>query len=225
MNFDKTYYDTLNSIQPINEGKFKSLVASGLMAGSVASGANLPNPQTQNPPTQTHTVQQSHSDDAIVRYISKFTKNAEASGRARLTAYTCPTGHLTIGYGTNIESTHNANELKRMGYTVSAVRRKAQNISKPDAERLLEFGLRVAIADAKQFLPNFDSQPIVVKGILTDMAYNLGLTKLNKFEDMREALMNYDYSKASDEMVDSLWYDQVGTRSKKLANLMRKVRR
>lgn len=57
------------------------------------------------------------------------------------------------------------------------------------------------------------------------MAFNLGLTKLNKFVEMRKALLKGDYNKAADEMIDSKWYNQVGNRSKRLVDMMRSAAR
>ena len=60
---------------------------------------------------------------------------------------------------------------------------------------------------------------------LVDMAFNLGLTKLNKFEKMKEGLMNNDYQTAADEMVDSLWYNQVQSRGPRMVDVMRSAAR
>ena len=42
---------------------------------------------------------------------------------------------------------------------------------------------------------------------------------------MREALLEGDYNKAADEMIDSKWYNQVGNRSKTLVKMMRSAAR
>jgi lysozyme len=55
------------------------------------------------------------------------------------------------------------------------------------------------------------------------MAFNLGLTKLNKFEKMKAALGQNDYSRAADEMVDSNWYKQVKSRGPRTVALMRQA--
>ena len=56
---------------------------------------------------------------------------------------------------------------------------------------------------------------------LVDMSFNLGLTKLNKFEKMKAGLMNNDYNVAADEMIDSKWYKQVKDRGPRMVNVMR----
>ena len=47
------------------------------------------------------------------------------------------------------------------------------------------------------------------------------MTKLNKFVEMKKGLMNNDYNKAADEMVDSNWYKQVKSRGPRMVQVMR----
>ena len=61
----------------------------------------------------------------------------------------------------------------------------------------------------------------VRRGVVLDMLFNLGLPRFRGFRDMISALMRDDYETAADEMLDSLWSDQVKGRSQKLANMMR----
>jgi hypothetical protein len=42
---------------------------------------------------------------------------------------------------------------------------------------------------------------------------------------MKQGLMNNDYQTAADEMVDSLWYDQVKSRGPRMVKLMRSAAR
>ena len=46
--------------------------------------------------------------------------------------------------------------------------------------------------------------------ILTNMAYNMGATGLNKFDELRKALQNRDYEKAGEEMMNSDWAKSAG---------------
>lgn len=57
-------------------------------------------------------------------------------------------------------------------------------------------------------------QPVNVRLILTDMAYNIGLAGLWNFKKMLAAMKAYDYPKAAKELKDSLYYTQTGRRSK-----------
>lgn len=54
-----------------------------------------------------------------------------------------------------------------------------------------------------------------------DMAFNLGWPKFALFKRMRAALGEHAYSRAADEMVNSNWYKQVGTRPEAPVGMMR----
>lgn len=209
--FNTTYQQHLDSI---DEGAFKSLATAGLLASTGLDTSAMG--QTETP---THTVMRA-PDSVIINSIIDFTKMAEESGRYKSRAYKCPEGKWTIGYGTNIEERHNAKNLERLGYNVKRLIRGEERITKEDADRLLYWGLEQAISDARQFLPNFDEQPLRVKSILTDMAYNLGINRLNSFRNFKESLINKDYSRAKTEMINSLWFRQVGNRSRRLVKMM-----
>lgn len=59
------------------------------------------------------------------------------------------------------------------------------------------------------------------KGVLLNMAFNLGFTGLMGFRNMYQALEVRDYERAAAEMEDSRWARQVGARADRLAKQMR----
>ena len=61
--------------------------------------------------------------------------------------------------------------------------------------------------------------------VILNMAFNLGLTRLQKFKKMIAALRIRDYETAAIEMKDSKWYNQVGSRAKRLTGQMRTGKR
>ena len=79
--------------------------------------------------------------------------------------------------------------------------------------------------DVKQAMDDYETLGLeldgVRRGVLVDMLFNLGLTKLLGFVKMLDALRAGDYTKASLEMKDSDWYGQVKSRAVKLAEMMR----
>lgn len=112
--------------------------------------------------------------------------------------YKCPTGHLTIGYGHNLE----------------------RGISKEVAELLLMQDIEIALKQVKnvfQFWPKLTDARLFV---LVDMCYNLGLTNLGGFKKMIAALQAGDYTKAAKEMLNSKWAAQVGRRAVENARMM-----
>lgn len=112
--------------------------------------------------------------------------------------YKCPTGHLTIGYGHNLEN----------GITLEM----AEFILKRDletAERAVKdaFPWWWKLADARQF-------------VLVDMAFNMGLAGLKGFKKMLAAMEQGDYQTAAKEMLASKWAAQVGHRAVENARMM-----
>jgi len=107
-------------------------------------------------------------------------------------------GYLTIGFGRNLD---------------------AKGISKEEGEYLLMNDLDEAF-ELLFDKPYFNKLSEVRKKVLLDMAYNLG-SKFFQFKKMIAALKEDNYDKAADEMLDSLWAEQVGKRAKRLALMMR----
>ena len=130
-------------------------------------------------------------------------------------------GKRTIGIGFNLDELSNRKKAEAVGLNVQDMLSGKKTLSDKEIKMLYNESIKQAANDANAFLPKAGKQPPVVQKVLIDMAFNLGLTKLNKFEKMREALLEGDYNKAADEMIDSKWYNQVGDRSKRLVKMMR----
>ena len=59
------------------------------------------------------------------------------------------------------------------------------------------------------------------KLVVASMVHNLGMAKFQKFVKTNEALADHDWEKAADEMLDSNWAEQVASRARRLAKMMR----
>ncbi|GIV82226.1 MAG: lysozyme [Anaerolineae bacterium] len=116
----------------------------------------------------------------------------------RLRPYRDTTGHLTIGYGRNLD---------------------AKGISQAEAEFLLANDFEQAVRDARS-LVDLDALDDVRAAVLVDMAFNLGRRRLSGFRRMLEALHQGDWPRAAYEMRDSLWAQQVKTRAFELSMMM-----
>ena len=81
----------------------------------------------------------------------------------------------------------------------------------------------IAVNDAEQVVDDLYSHPDDVIRVLVNMAFNIGRPRLSQFKKMLAAVENKDYKTASQEMIDSRWYNQVGRRSVELAEMMRKA--
>ena len=114
----------------------------------------------------------------------------------------------TIGYGTT----------RILGKAVSM---NDPDISKEDARIFLRAELFQAMMDAQQIIFRFDELNSARQELLSNMAYNLGMTGLSGFKKMIVALTRLDYDIAAEEMLDSKWAKQVGPRATRLADVMR----
>ncbi|MCI7536560.1 MAG: glycoside hydrolase family protein [Elusimicrobiaceae bacterium] len=114
--------------------------------------------------------------------------------------YKCPTGHLTIGYGHNLE----------------------HGISKEAAEFILQEDLARAERAVKNSFPWWWKLDDARQFVLVDMAFNMGLAGLKGFKKMLAAVEQGDYQTAAKEMLDSKWAAQVGRRAVELSKIMEK---
>lgn len=109
-------------------------------------------------------------------------------------------GKLTIGVGHNIED---------------------NGLDDPAIEIQLKIDINRALEDCEMLFPNFYSISENRQRVLANMAFNLGYDRLKSFKKLAQAVYNEDFNIAADEMLDSKWAGQVGTRAIELAELMR----
>lgn len=69
--------------------------------------------------------------------------------------------------------------------------------------------------------PELYQHPDDVQNILTEMVFQMGVSGVGKFKNMRKAVENKDYTRAADEMLDSRWAKQTPNRAKRLSDRMR----
>ncbi len=107
-------------------------------------------------------------------------------------------GFWTVGYGTKLP------------------------ITEAEGELLLRHRLEKMTDRLKERVPYFDDLPEEIKGVLLDMAYNLGVDGLLRFKRMWAAIERRDWEKMALEMQNSLWYRQVGERAVELVSAVEK---
>ena len=117
----------------------------------------------------------------------------------KLKPYHCTAGKLTIGVGRNIED---------MG------------ITEDEAIYMLRNDVARFAAELASIKPIVKSLDDVRYYVLLNMAFNLGINRLMKFEKMWQAIESGQYLEAALEMQDSRWCEQVGGRCTELAELM-----
>jgi GH24 family phage-related lysozyme (muramidase) len=96
-------------------------------------------------------------------------------------------------------------------------------ISKERADELFKQDLEICIDNCKKAFLNFDKMKEELQLIIANMMFNLGITKFKKFENLIAAINKKNYSKAADEMKDSLWYKETKGRAARLTQEMRNL--
>jgi lysozyme len=79
------------------------------------------------------------------------------------------------------------------------------------------------LSDCEKLYPDFYDLPEEAQQIIANMMFNLGLTRLSKFRNMKKAIDQRNWMKAADEMMDSRWYRQVTNRANRLVERMRSI--
>lgn len=146
--------------------------------------------------------------------LVKLKQSIKKNEGLELKPYLCTKGKLTIGYGRNLEQ---------------------NGITEREAEILLENDLLNLKLELEDKLPIFKKLNNVRRNVLLEMAFQLGTPNLLKFKKTFEYLKNDDYEKASEEMLNSKWHEELKAydmqngkksneplRSEYLANLMKK---
>lgn len=117
----------------------------------------------------------------------------------RLKPYECSAGKTTIGYGRNLTDI---------------------GITKDEAMILLVHDMERAMTDIKRIFPDFSTFSKNRKNALTDMMFNLGMSRFLKFRKMIDAILNGNWPMASNEAQDSRWFVQVGNRGTEIVRLL-----
>ena len=106
-------------------------------------------------------------------------------------------GFWTVGFGTNLDA----------------------GITREQAEALMRCQLD-ANEQALLAFPWFAGLNPVRRGVIENMAYNMGVSDVLGFEDMVAAIEAKDWPEAARQMRASKWAVQVGDRAKVLATIM-----
>lgn len=117
----------------------------------------------------------------------------------KLKAYRDSVGKLTVGYGRNLDD---------------------RGITEEEAGFMLDNDIDAVVADLER-MPLYLGLDPVRQVVLANMAFNMGLPTLLTFSRMLGALADQDWQRAADEMLDSKWARQVGSRADELSELMR----
>ena len=113
--------------------------------------------------------------------------------------YRCTADKLTIGWGRNLDD---------------------RGISVDEAELMFKNDIYSAIRDLMSIFPNLPDMTKNQRVVLVDMMFNLGYNRFKGFKKFIEAIRQNDWETVKLEMKDSVWFQQVGNRGKKLLELL-----
>ena len=122
-------------------------------------------------------------------------------------------GYPTIGNGQRIGPKHASLDMYQF------------EVSEEVAEAWLKDSLNKKIEHCKAF-KRIESalsacrENEVRHSVILAMAYQLGAAGLNGFKQFLGAVINHDWQRAHDEMLDSLWAKQVPNRANRMAGMM-----
>jgi lysozyme len=107
------------------------------------------------------------------------------------------------------------------GHLIGKTEPSVKTISKADAEMLFEADYQVAVSTARSLLFAWEAIGEARRGAMVNMAFNLGFSKLKQFAKTLSHIEGGRYKEAADEMLNSMWAKQVGSRAVELAAQMR----
>lgn len=159
-----------------------------------------------------HAVDNKLSYDDILNLIKKHEG-------VRPRVYKDSLGIPTVGIGFNLLRPDAPAVLNKISANYNDILSGKTELSNQQMQELFNICLKIAYADAKKYIPSFDSLPKNIKLGLLDMSFNLGYGRLSKFVKTREHILNNDYKSAAAELQNSKWAKQVGNRSASIISL------
>lgn len=135
----------------------------------------------------------------------------------RLIAYKDTVGKLTIGVGRNLDDHPlSPTEKKIIGHDA-----RTQAITHNNALLLLDNDIEAVCKVLSQDIPWWKFLDEVRARVLVDLCFNMGIGTLLKFKKFLAELRVNNYTEAANQLKDSTWYKQVGTRGRRLVEMVK----
>ena len=96
-------------------------------------------------------------------------------------------------------------------------------VSEDRVAEAFDSDLQGVLSDCNNLYEDFDDLPEEAQQIIANMMFNMGLTRLSKFRNMKSCVDQRDWMGAGEEMMDSRWYNQVPNRAGRLVNRMKLI--
>jgi lysozyme len=152
--------------------------------------------------------------------INEFIKMVAKHEGIVLEPYKDSLGISTIGIGRNLEDRGITDgELEYIGKTMEEVLEKG--LTEEEAYYLCMNDIAIVEKELLDRKPIVNQLNDVRQMVLVDMAFNMGVPRLMKFKNMWMAIEKVNYPLACEEMIDSRWANQVGSRAMKLSLAMK----
>jgi GH24 family phage-related lysozyme (muramidase) len=127
-------------------------------------------------------------------------------------------GIPTIGIGFNLNRIDARSCIESLGISFNKLLRNEFGLSSEQIQILFERDVDSSIKIAERLFNDFSRISFARQIILVDLAFNLGESRLSKFQKMISAVNNRDWTRAAFELEDSLWFRQVGNRGPRNVN-------
>jgi len=125
----------------------------------------------------------------------------------------------TIGIGRNLKHRGLSEaELGHIGKDLSDI--FEWGITKEQAYYLAKNDIEIVEKEVCESHPCVVELDEIRQRIIIDMAFNMGVPRLNKFKKMWKAIHEENFEEAKIQMLDSRWANQVGNRAVRLSNAM-----
>jgi len=131
-----------------------------------------------------------------------------------LHTYLCSERHKTVGIGHKVLGTDV--EAALYVYVVGDDVADNQCISEDRCYELFQEDVQIAINGCEQIYGNWEELPQEMQHVLTNMCFQLGQGGLGKFKNFKTAIEDYQWQRASEEMMDSRWAGQTPERAERL---------
>jgi len=148
-------------------------------------------------------LSQAQSPELLNNFLTQATNQIKSDEGLVLHAYKDSLGFLTIGYGRLIDKA------------------KGGGITKQEAEYLLSHDIAYKLGQLYAQLPWITKLNDARKGVLLNMAFQLGVQGLMGFKNTLNKIEAGDYEGASVNMLQSKWATQTPERAKRMAEQMR----
>ena len=138
----------------------------------------------------------------------------------RESVYQCTAGYDTVGIGFALKDLEFTPE-EAYDLVLWQIQNSTITMGLQDSQLILakKIGsLHLSLAKRFDF---YDDLPPMIKNVLVNMSYQMGVNGVSKFRKMITNMKDENWSKAADEMLDSLWARQTSNRANRLAAIVR----